>query len=157
MVSISYAPTVQYWQSLGSLLDKAKDNIPEQCRIVDTCFPSLATIGGNLFTIHPKNHNHVQKDVNDLLSVIIILVPNVHDGETVFYDGVNMSDIEKRAHILKHSNGRFVVGAFYIILYEVYIWTVHRSIISLILHKSILIHFVHKGTRLYENIYIIKK
>ena len=73
---------------------------------------SLETIGGNLFTIRPKNLNHVHKESNDLLPVIIILGKNVHGGETVFYDGMNMNDIEKRAHILKHSHGRCVVDAF---------------------------------------------
>ena len=57
---------------------------------------TLTTIGGNLFTRHPKNRNHVHKDINDLLSVIIILVTNVHGGETVFNDGEIMNDIGKR-------------------------------------------------------------
>ena len=29
-----------------------------------------------------------------------------------FYDGVNMNDIVKRAHVLKHSHVRCVLGAF---------------------------------------------
>ena len=48
-------------------MDKAKEKIPKQCRIVDTCFKSLATIEGNLFTRHPNNLNHVHKDSNNLL------------------------------------------------------------------------------------------
>ena len=43
MVSISDMPTVQYWKNLGIKLDKAKDKIPKQFRIGDTCFMSLAT------------------------------------------------------------------------------------------------------------------
>ena len=112
MISISDIPTVQYWKIWGSLLEKAKYDIPKQCRIGDKCFTSLVTIGGNLFTRHMKNMNHVHKDGNDLLSVIIILGTNVHGGETVFNDGVNMSDIEKRVHVLKNSHGMCVVGAF---------------------------------------------
>ena len=81
--SIRDMPIVQYWQNLGGMLDKSKENIPKQCRIFDTCFRSLATTGGNLFTRHPKNLNHVQKDSNNLLSVIIILGTNVHGEETV--------------------------------------------------------------------------
>ena len=83
-------------------MDKTKENITKQFRIGNTCFTSLATIGGNLFTRHPKNINNVQKDINDLLSVIIILGKIFHGGETVFYDGENMYDIGKRAHVLKH-------------------------------------------------------
>ena len=82
MVSISDMPTSQYWKFLGSFMDKSKENITKQCIIGDTCFTSLATIGGKLFTRHPKNLNHVQKYSNDLLSVIIILGTNVHG--TVF-------------------------------------------------------------------------
>ena len=89
-----------------------KDKFPKQFKIGERCFMSLATIGGDLLTRHPKNINHVYKDSNDLLSVIIILGTNVHGGETVFNDGVNMSDIEKRVHVLKNSHGMCVVGAF---------------------------------------------
>ena len=36
MVSVSDMQTVNYWMNLGTLLDKAKENIPKQCRIGDT-------------------------------------------------------------------------------------------------------------------------
>ena len=77
------------------MLDKAKEKIPKQCRIGDTYFMSLANIGGNFLTRHLENLNHVHKESNNLLSVIIILVTNVHGGETIFYDGDNMNDIGK--------------------------------------------------------------
>ena len=57
--------------------------IPHECRIGDTYFTSLATIGGNLYTRHPKNINNVHKDSKYILSVIIILGTDVHGGETV--------------------------------------------------------------------------
>ena len=66
------------------MMDKAKQKIPKQCRIDDTCFTSLATIGYNLFTRYPRNFNHVNRDSNDLLSVIIILGTDFHGGEIVF-------------------------------------------------------------------------
>ena len=47
MVSISDITTIKYWQNLGSITDKAKENIPNQYIIGDTCFTPLATIGGN--------------------------------------------------------------------------------------------------------------
>ena len=50
-------------------------------------FTSLANIGGNLFTRNTKNLNHVHKESNNLLSVIIILGSSVHGGWTVFNDG----------------------------------------------------------------------
>ena len=77
------------------MMDKAKEKIPKQYRIGDTCFSSLATVGGNLFIIHLKNSNHVHKDSNNLLSVIIFLGKNINGDETVFNDGDNMNDIGK--------------------------------------------------------------
>ena len=61
-----------------------------------------------------------------------------------------MNDIGKIAHVLKYSHRRCVVGAFYKIPYEGYIWTVPISVLSFILHKSIFLHFVHHGTNIYD-------
>ena len=116
----------------------------------------MATIGGNLYTRHVKNLNHVHKYSKDILSVIIILGTDVNGGETVFYDGENMNDIGKIAHVLKHSHGRCVIGYFDKNLHEGSIWTGHRAVLSFILHKSIFLHFVHNGTRFYEK-YISSK
>ena len=93
--SIYYMPTIKYWQTLGRDMKKAKKMIPKECRIGDTCFTSLAIIGGNLYTRHVKNLNHVHNDSKDLLSVIIILGTDVNGGEKVFYDGENMNGIGK--------------------------------------------------------------
>ena len=38
LVSIYDMPTIKYWQNLGSNMDKAKEMIPKECRIGDTCF-----------------------------------------------------------------------------------------------------------------------
>ena len=84
MVSISDMPTIKYWYNLGTIVETAKYKIPKKCRIGDTCFTSLVTIGRNLFTRHPKDINHVHKYSNDLLSLIIILGIDVYGGETVF-------------------------------------------------------------------------
>ena len=72
----------------------------------------MAIIGDNLYTRHVKNINHVHKDSKDILLVIIILGTDVNGGETVFNDGKNMNDIRKRAYVLKHSQGRCVIGSF---------------------------------------------
>ena len=133
-------------------MEKAKEMIPKECRIGDTCFTSLVNIGGNLCTRHAKNLNHVHKDSKDLLSVIKILGTDVNGGEKVFYDGDNMNDIGKRSHVLKHSHGRCVIASFDKILHEGSIWTGNRTVLSCILHKSIFLHFVHNGTRFYEKI-----
>ena len=61
-VSINDMLTIKYWQNLESITEKSKDMIPKECRIGDTCFTSLATIGGNLYTRHVKKLNHVHKD-----------------------------------------------------------------------------------------------
>ena len=95
----------------------------------------MGTIGGNLYTRHAKNLNHVHKDSKDILPVIIILGTDVNGGETIFYYGEKMNDIEKRAHVLKHSHGRCVIGYFDKILHEGSIWTGHRAILSFNLQK----------------------
>ena len=65
----------------------------------DTCFTSLATIGGNLFTRNPKNNNNVNKGSNDIMSVITILGENVDGGETVFMMETIWMTLEKE-HML---------------------------------------------------------
>ena len=109
----------------------------------------MATIGGNLYTRLAKNLNHVHNDSKDLLSVIIILGYNVNGGEKVFNDGENMNAIREKAHVLKHSHGRCVIGYFDKNLHEGSIWTGHRAVLSFILHKSTFLHFVHNGTIFY--------
>ena len=93
-------------------MEKEKFMIPNECIIGDTCFTSFATIGGNLYTRHVKNLNHVQKYSKYILSEIIILGKDANGCETVFYDGDNMNDIGKRAHVLKHSHVRCAIGSF---------------------------------------------
>ena len=46
-----------------------KDDTLKEYIIGDACFTSLATIGGNLSTRHPKNINPVHKDSKYILSV----------------------------------------------------------------------------------------
>ena len=106
-----------------------------ECRIGDTCFTSLPTIGGNLYTRHANNLNHVHEDSKDIMSVIIIMGTYVHGGETVFFYGETLHDVGKRAHVLKHSHGRCVIGSFDKILHEGSLWTGHRAVLSFILHK----------------------
>ena len=84
-VSIFEMPNIKFWQDLEKNMVKAKEIIPNECRIGDTCFTSLATIGGNLYKRYARNLNHIHKDSKDLLSVIIILGTDVHGGETVFF------------------------------------------------------------------------
>ena len=67
-------------------------------------------IGVNLFNRHPKNIKYAHKDDKDILSVITKLGTNVIGSEK--NHGFIMNDLGKRAHVLKHSNGRCVVGAF---------------------------------------------
>ena len=53
-VSISEMPTIKYWQNLVRIMNQAKVMIPVEYRIGDTCFTSLVTVGGNLYTRHPR-------------------------------------------------------------------------------------------------------
>ena len=67
IVSMIEMPTIKYWQNLGRIMNQVKKVIPVECRIGDTCFTSLATIGENLYTRHVKNLNHLHKDSKYLL------------------------------------------------------------------------------------------
>ena len=87
--------------------------------------------------------------MNDILSVIFVLVTEVHGGETVKKNGMTMNNIGKRAHVLNNSYGRCVFGAFDKILHEGYIWTRPRAVIYFFLHKSTFLHIVHHGTKIY--------
>ena len=70
----------------------------------------MAVIGGKLYRNHPKNLNHVHKDIKDLVSVIITLGKDISGGYTVFYDELKSSSFWSRARILKHLHGRMVFG-----------------------------------------------
>ena len=72
----------------------------------------MAVIGGKLYSNHPKNLNHVHKDIKGLSSVIIIVGKDISGEGTVFYDVVKTSDLGSRAHILKHLHGRMIFGPF---------------------------------------------
>ena len=65
-----------------------KRKIPSKCRIEETCFTSVALNGGKLFSNNPKSMNHVHKDTNYVLYVIITLGANIRGVDTVFYDEV---------------------------------------------------------------------
>ena len=84
MVSISDITTIKYWQTLYKTMVRAKEEIPKEFIIVDTCFTSLANIGKYIHETS-KNLNHIHKDSNDILSVIITLVNGVNYGETVLF------------------------------------------------------------------------
>ena len=58
------------------------------------------------------NLNHSKIYSKDFLSVIITLVNNVNGSVTVVLYEMTMNDTGKRARILKHSYGRFVMVAF---------------------------------------------
>ena len=59
IVSMIEMRTIKYWQNFGRIMKEAKVMIPKECRIGDTCFTSLETIGRNLYTRNVKNLNHI--------------------------------------------------------------------------------------------------
>ena len=48
----------------------------------------MAIIGGKVFSNHPKNMNHLNKDIKDLVCVIITTGNDISEVDYVFYDGV---------------------------------------------------------------------
>ena len=93
-------------------ITRAKEKIPSKCIIGETCFTSMAVIGGRLFGDNPKNMNHVHKDTKYLLFVIITLRTDIRGGYTVFYNGVKTSCLVIRAHVLNHLYGRMIFNPF---------------------------------------------
>ena len=80
----------------------------------------------------------------------IIWGTDVNGGKIVFYDGDDMDDIGKRAHVMKHSRGRCAIGVFDKNLHKGSIWTGYRSALMFILHKLIFHNFMHNGTIFYD-------
>ena len=101
----------------------------------------MAVIGGKLYCNHPKNLNHMHKDVKDLISVIITLGKDISGGDTMLYDGVESSDFGSRAHILKHLHGIMVFGPFEKVFHEGTLWSGYRAVISFIPTKRNFLHF----------------
>ena len=114
----------------------------------------MATIGGKLCGNHPKNMTNVYMEYKDLVSVILTLGGNVRGWETVFYDGMEISDLGSIAHVFKHLHKIMIFGSFKK-THEGTLRRGHRSVISYILTKQILPHFYHHGDRFY-NQYIEK-
>ena len=137
--------TKKYWFILKKNLTIAKEKILSKYRIGETCFTSIAVIGGKLFSNHPKNMNHVHKYTKYLLSVIITLGTNISGRNTVFNDRVKISDLGNRSHVLKYLHVIMVFGPFEKCFHEGTIWRVTRALISFILAKQIFAHFYHRG------------
>ena len=101
----------------------------------------MAVIGGKLYRNHPKNLNHMHRDIKYLVSVIITLGKDISGGDTVFYYGVKSSDFGSRSHILKHLHGIMVFGPFENVFREGTLWNGYRAAISFILTKQISLQF----------------
>ena len=75
------------------------------------CFTSISAIGGEIYSNHPQNMNHVHIDSNDLVSVIISPVTNISIGDTLFYDGVRYTDSVKYISLPKKVKWRNNYGS----------------------------------------------
>ena len=84
---------------------------------------------------------------------MITLGTNVSGGDTVFNDRICIIcvyDLVKRSHVLKHLHRRCIIGPFEKSFHEGLFWRGNRDVISFILHKSIFLHFYHKGDVFYS-------
>ena len=70
----------------------------------------MATIVGKLCGNHPKNMTNVYMECKDLVSVIITLGGNKRGWDTVFYDGMKISDLGSIAHVFKYLLKRMIFG-----------------------------------------------
>ena len=63
---------------------------------------------------------------------------------------MNMNDISKIAHAIKHPHGMYVVGSFdKKFILKIYL-DLTQSYLSFILHMSIFLHFLHHDTKFYD-------
>ena len=117
---------------------------------------SIAVLGGKLYINHLKSMNSVNKDIKDLVSVIIALVTNISRRGHSFYDGVIHTGVGKIDHFLKHLHGRIIMGTFEIFLHEGYLWRGHKEVIYFIPTKTYVVNFILHGDQFY-NQYIKSK
>ena len=89
-----------WWYEWSEILGTSRGKYYENKRklsgkiiIGNTCFTYVVLLGGILFSNSPNNHNHVRKDKNYLLSVIITLGTNVIGGDIFFHDEVRIYNL----------------------------------------------------------------
>ena len=138
----------KYWKTLDKCTRTAKEKILSQCRIREICLTPMRVIGGKCYSNNPKNMNNINKEINDLVSVIITMVTNISGGNTVFYEGVKNTDITKISHVLNHLHGRIIMGPFERFFHEVYLWRGQRAAILFTLLKNV--YFIRHGDPFYN-------
>ena len=141
---------MKYWEYQKWNIATAQPKIPEKSKMVNIYFTSVAVLGGKLHISHPTNMNYVNKKSNSLLYDIVTLGTNVHGGDTILNDVICVYDLGQRTHVLKHLHGRCIVGPFERVFHEISLWRRNRAIVSFIFHKSIFVHFHHKGDVFYN-------
>ena len=108
----------------------------------------MDVISGKLFSSHHQNMNHVHKDSKDLVYVIIDMENDISGGDTVFYDGVKISNLRSRSHILKKFTWKNDIWSIKK-NHEGTLCRVHRAVISFILTRQIFLHFYSHEDRFY--------
>ena len=121
---------------LNSTLEEAKQIIPQELRLCDTCFTGLAIVGK---LTSGKNLPH--KDTRDVTSIIISFGnKDVLGGNTLYFNEKN--DIVAST---KFKHGRFQTGDFHDVQHSGDDWTGRRGIFSFYLNKGIFNHFKEHG------------
>ena len=121
---------------LNSTLEEAKQIIPQELRLCDTCFTGLAIVGK---LASGKNLPH--KDTRDVTSIIISFGnKDVLGGNTLYFNEKN--DIVAST---KFKHGRFQTGDFHDVQHSGDDWTGRRGIFSFYLNKGIFKHFKEHG------------
>ena len=131
---------MKYNPKLKSTLEEAKQIIPHELRLCDTCFTGLAIVGK---LVSGKNLQH--KDIRDVTSIIISFGnKDVVGGNTLYFNENN--DI---VAFTKFKHGRFQTGDFHDVEHSGDDWTGRRGIFSFYLNKGIFNHFKEHGDALY--------
>ena len=90
------------WNVNNKVLEKyekwisaARGKILKKSHLGETCFTSIAIIGGKIYSNYTKHIKHANKYGKELFSGIVTLGSYVSGKDTVFYYGVIYSDLDK--------------------------------------------------------------
>jgi hypothetical protein len=128
----------------------AKNKIPIELRVGNSCFTSMALVGD---VGSNDGNNHPHRDRNDLTSLIITLGDkNVTGGRTLYYRGGSCFKLKDPYRTCgevmastKFVHGQYQIGPFESVLHGGEQWSGHRVVISFYLCKKILHHFYTYG------------
>ena len=140
---LNYAAT-NWSREVSKQIKQAKEKIHENCFIGNSIFTSVALVNDL-----EDGYNHIHKDRNDLISVIVTLGHPIEQGGTTrYYAGKSEDDHGEVLLSVKHQHGRYQIAPFHDILHDAEYWRGPRCVLSFILMKNVYDHFFEYGKKI---------